>query len=981
MNKKPETDAPLPLAAAVRLAAHKILNPDSLTRYGGIKNDSTVLVVLAAGAGTRFGPDPKCIQPVHGKPLARHLIDAFRTFSPSPVLAIVGYRGDDVAAAIGSDNICVRSDNPTGGTAYAALEALSVKALTENNPLLIIAMGDRIIPAAIFERLCTTHRSGPTEADLTFLTAVYEPPRNNGKGRILRDADSRVLRIIEQSDIDLQQDVLRRQMSSLTEGNCPLYAIRAATLAEHLKPLTNANAQKQYYLTDLVESISRAGGDIRTITTNPHDTEYQLLCSDVTRPADLAVIESILTSQPGLHGVDHDDVRAAAEAIKTDRPAGQIASIARQLEELLAEVRDNRLCFDPDRPVAIGISGGRLRIAFMHPDMVRFFGPAWQMPIGAGDAYGTEQIVMLAQTTDDRQIHLFPMNPEFRKTGNSISADNPGMYPGPEVCDLHTYEQFGTAMSENLLRSLGYFSDGQLEQLRRDGSPLPPSARWISSNMRHPFPLVGNAIASMRTLRKGQLGSEVRHSLGPDAFKGMSMVLTGNIPQGGFSSSSAVTVATLNAVNALFALAVPPDVLVDLACQAEYGTGVRAGSLDQATEQKGKARQGALISSNPKDGYRILGTYNVPTDRFQIIFPYSVDRDRDAWRWSWGAYAQSAADGPLTTGEMRKMTGKAAELAALLTQLPLDTDFFKQIEPDLLSKGALSRDSRRWIASVLLKLPLLIPLDDLRSLIKTHRAWYVDQLRRTARLDAASAARKANIVLASLLKGWRQPLLRRTTPDLRIITERGVPLRAMTAYLFAEVAKNFHLIHHTDQWIEYVSRSQLGDRCVDIPLDALPPRDAMQTRLDFEHDLAGPDLLDLWLRNCRATPFDYNRGLDDASLSAAEPPDFAALPGSNFFRGLALIDLAEAMLKRAFGPDAVAVRINAAGQGDYWQVHVDTQKADPSQVKEFIRNAFYRRFSIAPDPQFVQLHSGGGALGVRLETYASLPRLINRLRT
>ena len=104
--------------------------------------------------------------------------------------------------------------------------------------------------------------------------------------------------------------------------------------------------------------------------------------------------------------------------------------------------------------------------------------------------------------------------------------------------------------------------------------------------MRRPFALVGNAIASMRTLRKGSLGAQVQEYLGRENFKGLRLVSTGNIPQGGFSSSSAVTVATKNAVNALFNLGVPPDLLVHLACQAEYGTGVRAGSLDQATEQK-----------------------------------------------------------------------------------------------------------------------------------------------------------------------------------------------------------------------------------------------------------------------------------------------------------------------------------------------------------------------------------------------------------
>jgi hypothetical protein len=139
--------------------------------------------------------------------------------------------------------------------------------------------------------------------------------------------------------------------------------------------------------------------------------------------------------------------------------------------------------------------------------------------------------------------------------------------------------------------------------------------------------------------------------------------------------------------------------------------------------------------------------------------------------------------------------------------------------------------------------------------------------------------------------------------------------------------------------------------------------------------------LSLWLDRFGATPFDYNRGLDDASLSTGEPPEFDHLDGSNFFRGLALIDLAEAMLKRAFGCAAVAVRVNAAGQGDYFQVHVDTEAASPAQVRHFISAAFYRRFGLSPDPEFVEMRPGGGASGIRLSRYDSLPQLVRRLRS
>ncbi len=969
-----------PLASAVRLRPAKILNPESLSLYHGIRADAPVLVILAAGKGTRFGTSPKCIQPVHGTPLARHSIDAFRWMMPAPVICLVGYRYQDVSGALGADNVYVRSDNPTGGTAFAVFEAFCVPALLEHSPLLMITMGDRIVPSSIFRRLWETHRSGPREADLTFLSARYEPPKNRGKGRVLRNDQGRVVRIIEERDIAAGRDPAARQaLLNLTEGNCPLYAIRASTLHRHLERISNANAQGQYYLTDIIESISRENGDIRTLTTTPGDPEYDLLCSDVTQPMDLALLEGKLASTPG-YFTEMQEIEEAAEVILRDRPPGQVASIAAQLEELVSANAREKLGFRPELPIGIGIAGGRLRIAFMHPDMVRFFGPAWQMPIGAGDASGREQIVVVTQGTQDRRVHLYPMDPRYRESINFVASDTDAMYPGEEISDWHTYEGFGTHMSETLLLSLGYFSDEELERRRAAGLPLPPQSLWISSNMRRPFALVGNAIASMRTLRAGNLGARVQEHLGRQGFQGLRMLCTGGIPQGGFSSSSAVTVATKNAINALFDIGIPPDLLVHLACQAEYGTGVRAGSLDQATEQKGRAGQGTLISSNPRDNYRIIGTYPVPAERFHVIFPYSVERDRSAWRWSWGFYAESAGSGPLTAGEARKMTGKAAELAALLTRLPLETDFFKQIENDLVSQGVLSAESRAWVCSILRQVPLCARQAELREQVMASRDWYVSQLAEVHHLDASAAAQKADGTIAAMFAGWRDPVLRRETPSGEIVREEGVPLRAMLGYLFGEVAKNFYLIHHPDRWIEYITLSQRGDRCVEIDPGRLPPREAMEGVLDWERDLAGPELMEAWLDRHGAVPFDFNRGLDDASLDAANPPVLHRLEGSNFFRGLALIDLAEAMLKRAFGRDAVAVRVNAAGQGDYFQVHIDTQQAGVDDVERFIRAAFYRRFGLEPDPEFVVVHPGGGAAGVRLSRCDLLPQLVRRLR-
>ena len=285
---------------ASKLSTTKILNHNKSSQASSFQAGGPVLIVLAAGKGTRFGTDPKCIQPVAGIPLARRSIDAFSEISQAPAICIVGYRHEEVATALGDENIYVHSDNPTGGTGFAAFEAFCAPELLERNPLVVITMGDRIVPAEIYQVLWEMHCQGTKEATLTMLTAQYEPPRNLGKGRILRSEDGNIIAIREQKDIDAEPDsILRAEHMALTEGNCPLYMIRARTLHALLKNLTNDNAQQQYYLTDIVDAIIASDGEVRSITTKPGDPAYALLCADVTHADDLAKLEQIVLNSAG----------------------------------------------------------------------------------------------------------------------------------------------------------------------------------------------------------------------------------------------------------------------------------------------------------------------------------------------------------------------------------------------------------------------------------------------------------------------------------------------------------------------------------------------------------------------------------------------------------------------------------------------------------------------------------------------------------
>ncbi|MBQ3388843.1 MAG: NTP transferase domain-containing protein [Thermoguttaceae bacterium] len=979
----------------VGLSGEKIRDPKEVRQT--ITGETPVLVLLAAGKGTRFGTNPKCIAPVLGKPLARHSIDGFYQFSPeAKVLCVVGYKHEEVIGALGDDAVYVVSDNPVGGTAWAVYEAFSAPELIEKNPPVVISMGDRIVPAEIFRRIMAVHLgqeagSEPEDvrgrqADLTMLTAIYDESRIKGKGRIVRNEEKRIVRIMEERDILALTDadpaeggekkLLQNVFLNLCEGNCPLYVIRARKLMELLMLLSNDNAQKQYYLTDIIEKIASEGGVIRSVTVRHTDPEFSILCADVTRADDIPRLESVLIET----GREQNEVSAAAEVIRADRPAGQTASIRRQLAELRTAIAREKLDFDPNAPFSIGIAGGRFRIAFMHPDMGRFYGPAWQVPIGADREAGMEQIVVFLQRADDRRLHLYPLAEQFRETVDSIDADREEMYPDRSISDWYAYEQFGTNMSERLLLSLGYFSDEEIDRRRSEGTPLPPESLWVSNSMRRPFSLVGNALASLRTYRKGEAGKRIAAALGKGEFTGLRMVSTGLIPQGGFSCSSALTIAVKNALSALYHLDLSADELIELAAQAEYGTGVRAGSLDQATVQKGRPGVGTLISSNPRDRYAILGEFRFPSDRISVIFPYTTPRDSGVWKWSGGFYASDTREegkesGRLTTSEMRKLTGKAAEIAALLVRQPIDVDFFDEIKDDLLDDGLLTGESRRRIADILLRVPLWIRKKELAEQIRGSVSFYEEELVRVRRIPQEAVRAMAKKTSELLLTGWREPVFR--LPDG---TEKaGVPLRAILAYLYGEMAKNFFMIHHPDRWIEMVTASQRGDRCFELDESAVPSRAELEGLLDWEKDVSGPERLRLWLGRLGARPFDFNEGLDDGTLKSS-PPVFHRLRGGNFFRGLALVDLAEAFLKRAFGSETAAVRVNAAGQGDYFQIHLDRSLCSADEVKLFMRKAFYDRFGIHPEIDFIDIHDGGGAVGISLSRYSSLDRLIEELR-
>ena len=195
------------------------------------------VVILAAGQGKRMSSDlPKVLHPLAGKPLVGHVVDTARELASEHICIVHGHGGEQVKAALTGADLAFALQSPQLGTGHALQQALPH--LTKA-PLTLVLYGD--VPLVRAETLRTLLEAAGK--GVAVLTAVLEDP--TGYGRILRNKAKRVTGIVEQKDATTAQ---RR----ICEINTGIMALPTAKLAQWLPKLQNRNAQKEYYLTDVI---------------------------------------------------------------------------------------------------------------------------------------------------------------------------------------------------------------------------------------------------------------------------------------------------------------------------------------------------------------------------------------------------------------------------------------------------------------------------------------------------------------------------------------------------------------------------------------------------------------------------------------------------------------------------------------------------------------------------------------------------------
>ncbi|MES9864696.1 MAG: bifunctional UDP-N-acetylglucosamine diphosphorylase/glucosamine-1-phosphate N-acetyltransferase GlmU [Candidatus Thiodiazotropha sp. LLP2] len=221
-------------------------------------------LILAAGEGTRMRSKlPKVLHSLAGKPLLSHVIETSRTINPDEISVIYGHGGEEVLTRLAVDDLNWIEQQERLGTGHAVIQALPHLQRVDQ---VLILYGDvpLISGPTLVSLLSCLHTS-----DLALLTVDLENP--TGYGRIVRDRDDRITRIVEQKDASSRE-------LEITEINTGIMAVDRAKLEAWLSRIDNNNAQKEYYLTDIIALAVEDGVNIQAV--HPHSEEEVMGVND-----------------------------------------------------------------------------------------------------------------------------------------------------------------------------------------------------------------------------------------------------------------------------------------------------------------------------------------------------------------------------------------------------------------------------------------------------------------------------------------------------------------------------------------------------------------------------------------------------------------------------------------------------------------------------------------------------------------------------
>ncbi len=222
---------------------------------------STQVVILAAGQGTRMmSALPKVLHPLAGKPMLFHLLDTALSLDSAKVSVVVGKHSAEVVqscqAHYSNDLITFVEQTEQLGTAHAVAQV--VPNIKPDDKVLVLYGDVPLIQRQTLVQLIA--QLG--KAALSLLTVTLSEPE--GYGRICRDSHGCVEKIVEEKDADAD-------IREIQEVNTGIMAVSGECLLNNISKISNDNAQKEFYLTDLVSFCVEADAMVLTSKASSMD--------------------------------------------------------------------------------------------------------------------------------------------------------------------------------------------------------------------------------------------------------------------------------------------------------------------------------------------------------------------------------------------------------------------------------------------------------------------------------------------------------------------------------------------------------------------------------------------------------------------------------------------------------------------------------------------------------------------------------------
>jgi bifunctional UDP-N-acetylglucosamine pyrophosphorylase/glucosamine-1-phosphate N-acetyltransferase len=223
-------------------------------------------VVLAAGEGTRMrSGTPKVLHALCGRPMVLHVVDALAELPLERIVIVVGHGAERVTKTLQEQLVTEvsvefveqRVQRGTGDAVSVALTSSAFDELDAEDDILVLPGDTPLLRAETIARLATEHRL--QDAAATVFTARLPDP--TGYGRVVRDKDDRVAKIVEHPDASPEELLI-------DEVNTSIYCFRRNLLVPALRRLSPENVQGEYYLTDAVEVLRAAGHKVIAVSAD-----------------------------------------------------------------------------------------------------------------------------------------------------------------------------------------------------------------------------------------------------------------------------------------------------------------------------------------------------------------------------------------------------------------------------------------------------------------------------------------------------------------------------------------------------------------------------------------------------------------------------------------------------------------------------------------------------------------------------------------